>query len=150
MAQGKFAIAHFYLLRFCDQIDNTESATKFLPIQDQIQKAPPGSGHATADRSQLQSRSNGPPFDINERGNAMPNAEMERRKTAKELSSVLKRELNARQLETLQGLEQFGWELKFIRRKPFQPSVAVVFDGDRKQFVVLELDGSLIEPVRRK
>lgn len=75
----------------------------------------------------------------------MPNAEMERRKAAKELSSVLKRELNAAQLETLQGLEQFGWELKFIRRKPFQPSVAVVFDGDRKQFVVLELDGSLNE-----
>jgi len=77
--------------------------------------------------------------------NTMPNTEMERRKAAKELSSVLKRELNAAQLETLQGLEQFGWELKFIRRKPFQPSVAVVLDGDRKQFVVLELDGSLNE-----
>ena len=43
------------------------------------------------------------------------------------------------------GLEQFGWELKFVRRKPFQPPVAVVFDGDRKSFAVLEPDGSLNE-----
>lgn len=71
--------------------------------------------------------------------------EMERRKTLKELSSVLKRELNEAQLETLQGLEQFGWELKFVRRKPFQPPTAVVFDGDRKHFAVLEPDGSLNE-----
>jgi len=75
----------------------------------------------------------------------MPQAETERRKIARELSSVLKRELNHAQLETLQGLEHFGWELKFVRRKPFQPSVAVVFDGDRKKFAVLELDGTLNE-----
>lgn len=75
----------------------------------------------------------------------MPNVETERRAAARELSSTLKRELNGAQLETLQGLEQFGWELKFIRRKPFQPKVAVVFDGDRKSFVVLEPDGSLNE-----
>ncbi len=43
------------------------------------------------------------------------------------------------------GLEQFGWELKFVRRKAFQPPVAVVFDGDRKHFAVLEPDGSLNE-----
>lgn len=75
----------------------------------------------------------------------MPKIETERRAASRELSSTLKRELNGAQLETLQGLEQFGWELKFIRRKPFQPKIAVVFDGDRKQFVVLELDGSLNE-----
>lgn len=75
----------------------------------------------------------------------MPNSDIERRQTTRELSSVLKRELNDAQLSTLQGLEQFGWELKFVRRKPFQPPVAVVFDGDRKNFAVLELDGSLNE-----
>lgn len=75
----------------------------------------------------------------------MPMTEMERRKAQKELSSVLKRSLNEAQLGTLQGLEHFGWELKFVRRKPFQPSVAVVFDGDRKKFAVLEEDGSLNE-----
>ncbi len=70
---------------------------------------------------------------------------MERRKGLHELSSVLKRELNEAQRNTLLGLEQFGWELKFVRRKPFQPPVAVVFDGDRKNFAVLEPDGSLNE-----
>jgi len=75
----------------------------------------------------------------------MPMTEMERRKAQKELSSVLKRSLNENQLLTLQGLEHFGWELKFVRRKPFQPSIAVVFDGDRKKFAVLEEDGSLNE-----
>ena len=70
---------------------------------------------------------------------------MERRKGLRELSSVLKRELNEAQRITLLGLEQFGWELKFVRRKPFQPPVAVVFDGDRKNFAVLEADGRLNE-----
>ena len=75
----------------------------------------------------------------------MPQVEIERRKTARELSSVLKRELNDAQLSTLSGLEHFGWELKFVRRKPFQPPVAVVFDGDRRNFAVLEPDGTLNE-----
>ena len=75
----------------------------------------------------------------------MPSSELERRKMQKELSSVLKRDLNDAQLSTLQGLEQFGWELKFVRRKPFQAPIAVVFDGDRKNFAVLELDGRLNE-----
>jgi hypothetical protein len=70
---------------------------------------------------------------------------LERRNGQRELSAVLKRELNESQRTTLMGLEQFGWELKFVRRKPFQPAVAVVFDGDRKHFAVLELDGTLTE-----
>jgi len=75
----------------------------------------------------------------------MTDLDLERRKTLRELSSVLKRELNDAQLATLNGLEQFGWELKFVRRKPFQPPVPVVFDGDRKHFAVLEADGTLNE-----
>ena len=71
--------------------------------------------------------------------------DIERRKVQKELSMVLKRELNEAQRDTLRSLEAFGWELKFVRRKPFQPAVAVVFDGDRKKFAVLELDGRLNE-----
>lgn len=69
----------------------------------------------------------------------------ERRRLDKERSTELKRELNSDQLMTLRGLEQFGWELKFIRRPPFQPKVAVVFDGDRKSFAIIEADGSLNE-----
>lgn len=75
----------------------------------------------------------------------MTSTEQERRKALKDLSSALKRELNEAQLGTLQGLEHFGWELKFVRRKPFQEPVAVVFDGDRKKFAVLEADGTLNE-----
>ena len=70
-------------------------------------------------------------------------SEMERRQALKAMSSVLKRELNEDQLTTLQSLEHFGWELKFVRRKPFQPPIPVVFDGDRAQFAVLEIDGTL-------
>lgn len=75
----------------------------------------------------------------------MSMSEMERRKAEKELSVTLKRSLNEAQRITLQGLEHFGWELKFVRRKPFQTPIPVVFDGDRKKFAVLEEDGSLNE-----
>lgn len=67
------------------------------------------------------------------------------RKTDKELAILLKRELNEEQRLTLADLERFGWELKFIRRPLFQPSIAVVFDSDRKRFAVLEPDGTLNE-----
>jgi len=72
-------------------------------------------------------------------------ADLERRKAEKEYASSLKRQLNAAQILTLRGLEQFGWELKFIRRTPFQPPIVVVADGDRKKYAVLELDGTLNE-----
>ncbi len=72
-------------------------------------------------------------------------AESERRRLEKERSAELKRELNEDQLMTLRGLEQFGWELKFIRRPPFQAKVAVVFDGDRKSYGIIEADGTLNE-----
>lgn len=69
----------------------------------------------------------------------------ERRRAAKQLLQVLKRELNEAQLETLNDLEKFGWELKFVRRKPFEPAIAVVIDGDRTALAVLEEDGTLNE-----
>lgn len=72
-------------------------------------------------------------------------AESERRRLDKERSAELKRELNEDQLMTLRGIEQFGWELKFIRRPSFLTKVAVVFDGDRKSYAVIEEDGTLNE-----
>ena len=71
--------------------------------------------------------------------------EQERRRLAKELSIVLKRQLNQEQLLTLSSLESFGWELKFIRKPAFGPSIAVIFDADRKTFAVLEPDGEINE-----
>ena len=75
----------------------------------------------------------------------MSETAIDRRKSAKQLLQVLKRDLNEAQLETLHDLEKFGWELKFVRRKPFEPSVAVVTDGDRNSTAVLEPDGSINE-----
>jgi len=59
--------------------------------------------------------------------------------------AALRRELNEAQILTLVGLENFGWELKFVRRPMFQSSVPVVFDSDRKKYAVLETDGTLNE-----
>lgn len=69
----------------------------------------------------------------------------ERRQSAVQFLRELKGELNEAQLETLASLERFGWELQFVRRPPFQPSVAVVMDSERKSLGVLECDGTLNE-----
>jgi len=71
--------------------------------------------------------------------------DIERRKNEREYASALKRHLNAAQALTLRGLEQFGWELKFIRRPPFEAHVAVVSDANRAKYAVLETDGTLNE-----
>ena len=71
--------------------------------------------------------------------------EEERRMRRKPLSSVLKSELNPDQRETLDELEKFGWELRFVRHDPEQRPVPVIFDGKREKFAVLDQDGSLDE-----
>lgn len=73
----------------------------------------------------------------------MPQAE--RRKTDAKVPVVLKRELNADQRLALVELEKFGWELKFIRRPMFQQPIPIVFDSDRKNYAVLNSDGTLDE-----
>lgn len=69
----------------------------------------------------------------------------ERRRDEHHSSREMRAELNEAQLETLGTLERYGWSLKFIRHPLFQPSVPVVFDGDRKTFGMLEADGTLNE-----
>lgn len=69
----------------------------------------------------------------------------ERRKDELRTTRELRAELNEAQCDTLAGLERYGWQLKFVRRPLFQPSVPVVFDGDRKTFAILEADGTLNE-----
>ena len=69
----------------------------------------------------------------------------ERRKDQQKPPRELRAELNEAQRDTLAELERYGWQLKFIRRPIFQPSIAVVFDGDRKTFAILEADGKLNE-----
>jgi len=67
----------------------------------------------------------------------------DRRKGRLMSSAELRAQLNEDQLMTLCELERFGWELKFIRRLPFQDPIPVVIDGDRKSFSILRPDGSL-------
>lgn len=69
----------------------------------------------------------------------------ERRKDEHRSTRELRAELNEAQRDTLAELERYGWQLKFVRRPIFQPSIPVVFDGDRKSYAVLEADGTLNE-----
>ena len=69
----------------------------------------------------------------------------ERRQDKPAANAALRAQLNDDQLMTLRDLERFGWELKFVRRPPFQESIPVVFDGDRKSFAILRADGTLDE-----
>ena len=69
----------------------------------------------------------------------------ERRKLHAIALRQLERQLNDEQIATLRSLENFGWELKFVRRPAFKDPVPVVFDGDRKKFAVLDSEGNLDE-----
>ncbi|HTL15380.1 MAG TPA: hypothetical protein VL251_09840 [Thermomonas sp.] len=69
----------------------------------------------------------------------------ERRKEPQRSTADMRKDLNEAQRITLNDLERFGWQLKFVRRPLFEPSIPVVFDGDRKTFAVLEADGTLNE-----
>jgi len=71
--------------------------------------------------------------------------ERERRDGAGRAPRALEKELSFDQVVTLRELERFGWELKFVRRPPFQPPIPVVFDPDRKHYAVIKQDGSLDE-----
>lgn len=51
--------------------------------------------------------------------------------------------LNGAQRVTLQNIESFGWELKFIRRPEVELAMPVVFGPDGKTIGVLEQDGRL-------
>ncbi len=49
------------------------------------------------------------------------------------------------QLAVLQTMEQFGWQLRFVRRPMFQSPVPILFSRDGSRFVVLEADGGINE-----
>ena len=75
----------------------------------------------------------------------MTESEVDRRKRDEESKARLRALLNEDQRHTLAEMERFGWELKFVRRPLFKASIPVVFDGDRKTYAVIEVDGSLNE-----
>lgn len=73
----------------------------------------------------------------------MTDLNVDRRKLDAENKARLRALLNEDQRLILADLERFGWDLKFVRRPMFQPSIPVVFDSDRKTWAVLEADGTL-------
>ena len=71
--------------------------------------------------------------------------ERERRKGYDRPLRAMERELSDEQVVVLRQLENYGWELKFIRHLPFQAPQPVLFDSDRSHYAVLMPDGSLDE-----
>lgn len=72
-------------------------------------------------------------------------SDRERRREEAERTSVLKRGLTEAQRDTLESLERFGWSLKFLRKAPFQPGVAVLKNPDTGRFATISEDGTLDE-----
>lgn len=51
--------------------------------------------------------------------------------------------LNTEQKNALRNVENFGWELTFVRRPLFQDPMFIVFSPDHQQYAVLEDDGEI-------
>lgn len=47
------------------------------------------------------------------------------------------------QLATVNTMEQFKWELRFVRRPMFQAPVPVLFEPGGERYVVVEEDGTI-------
>ncbi len=72
--------------------------------------------------------------------------ESERRQSANQVDTEqLRKGLSQQQNATLDTMHAFGWELKFVRRKLFQPPIPVVFDRKRERLAVVEVDGNINE-----
>jgi len=51
--------------------------------------------------------------------------------------------LNAEQKHALRNVENFGWELAFVRRPLFQEPVFIIFSPDHHRYAVVEDDGEI-------
>jgi len=65
----------------------------------------------------------------------------ERRGNSAPIPPNIKSILNQQQSLTLHNIENFGWQLAFVRQEIFQAPVTVVISPDRHRFAVLETDG---------
>lgn len=85
-----------------------------------------------------------PADDSGEGHSGLHEGHADRRTSYKQTSQSMRRELNELQLMTLNHLERFGWELKFVRHRG-STIIPVVFDGGRAAYGVLQDDGELNE-----
>lgn len=67
----------------------------------------------------------------------------EKRKGEPPVPDDLDDRLNADQLMTLRQIENFGWQIAFVRRPLFQDTLIVVSSADGRKIGVLEEDGRL-------
>lgn len=72
-----------------------------------------------------------------------PQPQAERRQRQAAIPAHLEQVLNALQLQTLHQMENFGWELEFIRRPLFAPVVPVLLHHDNQHVAVIRDDGEL-------
>ena len=67
----------------------------------------------------------------------------EKRKGLAPIPEKLEEVLNDAQMLSLNKLEGFGWNLKFVRRPLFQEVVPVLFHPDTNKYGILNDDGTL-------
>lgn len=73
-------------------------------------------------------------------------ADRERRNVMdKDYTAELRAGLSKEQLHTLHTMEQFRWELRFVRRPLFNAPIPVLFNRDSSRYAVLESDGTFNE-----
>lgn len=65
--------------------------------------------------------------------------------TDEEYTTELRAGLTHEQLATLHTMEQFRWQLRFVRRPLFKIPVPVMFNHDGSRYAVLEGDGTFNE-----
>ena len=68
---------------------------------------------------------------------------MEKRKGESPIPDNLEDYLNMVQIKALRQIENFGWELKFVRRPLFQEPIAVIINTDGDRVGTLEPDGRI-------
>jgi hypothetical protein len=67
----------------------------------------------------------------------------ERRGSRAPVPANLKALLSDEQLLALNNVENFGWQLAFIRQPMFEQAIAVVVSPDHQRHAVLEIDGEV-------
>ena len=63
----------------------------------------------------------------------------ERRHPVAQTMKQLRAKLNDAQLDMARELERFGWDLRFVRQRPFQPVVPVMYSCE-ETFLLLRED----------
>jgi hypothetical protein len=69
--------------------------------------------------------------------------EKDKRIGSEPIPTNVKDYLNQEQLEVLNKIDSFGWNIKFIRRPVFQEPVVVITNKEGNSIGVLETDGRI-------